>query len=304
MRAQQQPVSDMELHALVDGQLASERMEAVTNYLTSNPEAAGRVAAWKADKAALGRLFAQAAHVPPNSATQSLTAQLAERLSAQSMTVAHKPSALAAAKGRWGTAWRVAATVSLVLVGSLAGWASANFSGMDLGGGIAGGFSYTPAPLQTFAAAAVRAHKFYTQDSPFMVEIGGDRRDDLNGWVSQRLGQRVVGPDLSGVGFELIGGRTLPTANGPGAQYIYRDQSNLWLTLFVAAPRVRVDRDLTIYQQAEITGVYWADGGLAYALIGQIGGPDRLLEVSGKVRNSMADSLRKSPEASRSAAGT
>jgi len=266
-------VTENDLHAYADGFLDPARRIEVEAYLAEDKEAAAKVAAWRAQADVLRTLFDPVLKEPPTDAMTALRDGLAGRMSANENRPAWRQSPFL---------MRTAAAVALVVAGTAGGWFGANM--MDARRDRAAPpaqVAQAPQtqPLQNFAAAAVRAHNFYTVDSPYMVEIDGRDRDALNGWVSERLGKPVVGPDLSDSGFNLVGGRALPSATGPSAQYMYQDEHGNRLTLFVGAARPGQEGVVSVYEQGDVTGVYWLDGPTAYALIGRLG-RDRLMEIT------------------------
>ncbi|MFN8719891.1 MAG: anti-sigma factor family protein [Rhodospirillales bacterium] len=280
-----QPLSDDDLHAYVDGVLDEARRIEVEALLARDPEAAAKVANWRAQALALHALFDPVLDETP-------TATM--RTAADRLTVA-RVAANGDRRGAWGggAALRLAAAVALVVTGSVGGWMGATWTGSRTAERPVRTAAVTPTPgptpLQTFAAAAMRAHNFYTVDNPFMVELGADDRDRLDGWVSERLGKPVFGPSLEAAGYQLVGGRTLPTAYGPGGQYIYEDDQGHRITLFVGSPRSQApDNAVTIYEQGDVTSAYWVEGPLAYALIGKIG-RDRIKEISAKVHTTIIE---------------
>lgn len=282
-----EPLSDDDLHAYVDGMIDDARRIEVEARLAHDPEAAAKVANWRAQTQALHALFDPVLDETP---TEAMVA------AADRLTVT-RAAANEDRRGAWGgrAALRMAAAVALVVTGSVGGWIGATWSGARtaernaLTAAVSQQAPAAPSPLQTFAAAAMRAHNFYTVDNPFMVELGADDRDKLDGWVSQRLGKPVFGPDLEAAGYQLVGGRTLPTAYGPGGQYIYEDGQGQRITLFVGSPRSQAPNNaVTIFEQGDVTSAYWVEGPLAYALIGKIG-RDRIKEISAKVHTTIIE---------------
>src|SRR5436305_13971032 len=58
------PVTEEELHAYVDGELAADRRDAVEAWLASHPEDAARVAQWRAQADAIRARFSMLASQP------------------------------------------------------------------------------------------------------------------------------------------------------------------------------------------------------------------------------------------------
>ena len=86
-------------------------------------------------------------------------------------------------------------------------------------------------------------------------------------------------PDLSTGGFQLVGGRLLPTENGPAAQFMYENEEGARLTLYVERNRTGDETSFRFVEQDDISAFYSKDGPLAYALIGRAD-RDRLLSLA------------------------
>lgn len=275
-------VLESDLHAYVDGQLDPARRVEVEAYLAEDREAAVRVEAYREQAELLHALFDPVLSEPPPPEVEELRDRLALRLTAGNDNV----------RGRWYAApWlRAVAAVALLVIGGTGG-----YLGHDL---------IRPAPtapagqpfLQTFAEEAAQAHAFYTTDSKLRVEMGAEDRNALDSWLSERLGRAVFGPDLSANGYRLIGGRSLPTATGAGAQYMYENEQNRRLTLFVGAPQSGQEAAFSFVQHGDIAMFYWLEGSLAYALIGRLS-RDELMEITKTVYVEVKRGHRPAPPA-------
>lgn len=123
----------------------------------------------------------------------------------------------------------------------------------------------------SLAIRAAAAHATYTPEVLHPVEVDARQEAHLVAWLSKRLGLPVRAPDLVAAGFRLVGGRLLPGANRPAAQFMYEDQAGRRLTLYVAADRSGARQTAFRYSQHEGVSVfYWVDGPLAYALSGEL----------------------------------
>ena len=254
-----QRVTDDELHAYVDGQLAPERRLFVERWLADDPDAARRAEDYRAQAALLHELFDPVLREPASGPVEELTDKLRGRMPGNDNGAP------------WhGRAWvRMAAAVMLVVAGAGGGWLGR------------GAVDESPVvqqrqTLQTFAEEATQAHRFYTSDERFQVELGADNQDELNSWLSKRVGRDVFGPDLGKVGLRLIGGRSLPTEQGAGAQYMYVNDANKRVTLFVGAPRSGNASKFGFSQNGDVATIYWVEGPLAYALAGRMPKEDLL----------------------------
>ena len=135
-----------------------------------------------------------------------------------------------------------------------------------------------PSPLVVAApplpVRAARAHLVYSPEVRHPVEVEAKEKDHLVKWLSKRLDRPLKVPALAADGFELLGGRLLPGADGPVAQFMYQDASGKRLTLYVAQ-RHKGDK-LTAFRFAQEGGVqvfYWIDDDCGYALSGEIDKP-------------------------------
>lgn len=244
------PIGDSELHAYADGWLDGERRLDVEALLARDSEAAARVRAYRAQTDALHALYDPVLAEPLDEHAAHLRDRLAAGLAGDTRKL----------RSRLASPWiRMAAAVLLIVAGGVGGWA---LRGSEVR-------TVTPGPLQIFAEEAVQAHAFYTA-SRFAVEMGADDPGALDTWLSQRLGRVIFGPDLSGLGYSLIGGRSLPTATGAGVQYMYEGGAGGRLTLFVSVPAGGQAAAFSYVRQGDISMFYWLEGPLAYALIGKV----------------------------------
>ncbi|MBI1209109.1 MAG: anti-sigma factor [Azospirillum sp.] len=270
-------VRESDLHAYVDGQLDPGRRLEVEAWLASDGEVAARVDDYRTQTEALHALFDGVLAEPvPETLALSATA-LADRLT----------SRLPANQNRWSRLRRplVRAAVAALLL--TVGVGTGYFGHEEVA-------PLLPAPvghpaLLTFAQEAAQAHDFYAH-SRFEVEMGADDRDALDGWLSERLGNKVFAPDLTAAGFQLLGGRSLPVETGVGAQYMYQTGDGKRLTLFVGALKSTRNAGVTFRQQGNFGMIFWVEGLLSYALVGQME-RDQLMAIAGKA----FDSLRLGP---------
>lgn len=134
------PISEAELHALVDGALPASRRAHVEAYLAVNPAAAARVAAWRAQNVALRRLFM---------AGESAGVDPAWRTDLQQLTA--RPRRIG---GRWrwlpGPRVAMAAGLLLLLAGGLLGPGRLD---RESGGELAG---FSQAAERAYLTAAVQ----------------------------------------------------------------------------------------------------------------------------------------------------
>jgi len=264
------PIEDRDLHAYVDGWLEPQRRIEVEAYLAEDPAAAERVNGYRSQVEALHEMFDSVLRESPTPSMVDLQDRLTGHIAGNDNVKTgwlHSPFA------------RMAACVMLLLAGGTGGWFLKQPEQAVVS---------SQTTLQSFAQEAVQAHSFYATDNRFAVEMGAEDRGALDGWLSERLGRRIVGPDLTSVGYRLIGGRSLPTTTGAGAQYMYENDAKRRLTLFVGTPKAGQESAFSFVQQGDISMFYWIEGSLAYALIGRLD-RDQLMGLTKTVYREMKE---------------
>jgi len=161
---------------------------------------------------------------------------------------------------------RVAASLAFVMLGGVSGWVA---HGVAPGGAelVPSAAQAAAAPEAGLARRAAIAHVVYSPDARRPVEIGVDQEDQLVSWLSRRLGADLHPPKLGVLGYELIGGRLLPGASGPVAQFMYHDAAGQRLTLYVSTENTsNQDTGFRFAQEGPVNVFYWIDGRFGYAL--------------------------------------
>lgn len=226
------------LMAYADDQLGPEDSARVEAHLDANPEAAAEVASWcrqtKAIRAAV-----------PEPEAQAHAKAIAARL--------HAPRQ---GHGRLARAATVAAALG---IGATTGW-YANQTG--------------PSHSQftaTLVDQAIAAHAVYAVDILHPVEVAAAQESHLVSWLSNRLGAPLAAPDLSAGGYALVGGRLLPSGDGPAAQFMYENNAGDRITLYADRARTGQLAAFRFEEKGGVNSFYWQDPQLRYALVGTIG---------------------------------
>jgi anti-sigma factor RsiW len=285
------PITEAELHALVDGQLTPERQREIEAALTSRPDEALRVESYRAQKRELRALF-----------DPVLDEALPQRV-------------LRAAQPR--TPWylqRLAAGIAIALVSGATGWGlHGGVSNMAPSTALAqqGPASITMASATGFAQRAAVAHAVYSPEQRRPVEVDAAHEDQLIAWLSKRMGAPMKPPHLQAVGYALEGGRLLPGGQGPVAQFMYRDESGSRLTLYVSneigelgtslgtksdtsastPTGANQDTAFRFAREGKVNVFYWVEGPFGYAISADA---DRtaLARVSGEVYRQLNATVR------------
>ena len=136
-----------------------------------------------------------------------------------------------------------------------------------------------PAPAaiatpQQLAVRAAQAHAMYTAEPRHPIEVRANE-EHLVRWLSRRLNYNLKVPVLAEEGFELLGGRLLPSGDGRAvALFMYQNSSGKRLTLQVTR-RARAEQlaAFQFAQEGNVTVFYWIDGDCGYALSGDLDRP-------------------------------
>jgi anti-sigma factor RsiW len=245
MSERETPVTQDDLHAYVDGELAPDRVTAVEAWLAAHPEDAALVRGWQAQAEAIRARYGPLA-------SQPVPARLElDRLA------------------RGTRSWRAIAAAAIFgafVAGGVAGWMAHGAS------------AAAPSRFDVFTQQALEAHKIYVVEVRHPVEVAGDERTHLVQWLSKRLDHQLRVPDLDASGLKLVGGRLLPGPFGPAAFCMYEGASGERFTIYYA----RTDAPPTAlrYREGErFAGFYWVEQGLAYVVSGP-GDRDRLRAIA------------------------
>jgi len=262
------PITEADLHAFVDGQLAPARHAAVEAFLDAHPVERERVEDWRAQNKALQQHFAAVLDEP-----------LPMRLPLH--PAAFSPTTRPAANWPWHS---LAAGVMIAVVSAGSAWW---LRGVADHGARPGSSVIASEPLQGFAHRAAVAHVVYSPDQRRPVEVAGDQEQALVTWLTKRMGARVRPPDLTGLGYSLIGGRLLPGDKGPVAQFMFGDAQGQRLTLYVTREDAGRETAFRFGQDGAVNVFYWVDKDFGYALSA---GTDRqaLLRVAEAVYQQLA----------------
>lgn len=235
-----QDISDTDLLAYVDGALSAEAAQRIARWLDSHPEQKARVESWRRQNASIASLYepVTAEPVPP-------------RLDVRHMHAVHK---------RAGPGWRpVAAAAVLCLIVASGAW--------SLGYRAASRTAYShDSPV----AEAFAAHRLYASEMLHPVQVAGNRRGELSQWLSDRLDYRLVIPDLSAMGWHLLGGSLVPVGSKPGALLMYENAQGRRVTLsLTVAPRPG-DTEPRYARSDALASLTWQDGRLDCTVVGPI----------------------------------
>jgi anti-sigma factor RsiW len=243
------PVTEEELHAYVDGELAADRGAAVEAWLATHPEDAARVATWRAQADAIRAKYGPIANEP--------------------VPARFDLDTLARAGRRWSRL-AAAAVLAALMVGGAAGW-------------FGRGFWEGASPTRNVTADALDAYRLYVVEVRHPVEVPGEESVHLGQWLTRRLGYTLRAPDLGSAGLKLVGGRLLPSpASGPGAAFfMYEAASGERFTIYCR--RAAAPPSALRYRAAGTIGSFvWVEDDVAFVVSGPAD-PSRLKKVAESV---------------------
>jgi anti-sigma factor RsiW len=254
------PLTDSELHALVDGQLCASERAALERRLVQDPAAQITLARWMAQRSQLKGLQA---HVLQEPVPPTLLA------AARQFETIHR---------RGHRFWQLGGRAAVVLLAFGAGWLGHSTWHVQGGQSMAG----TTPPAAEFVRQARFAHAVYAPEVRHPVEVAATERDHLVQWLSRRLGRPLKVPDLAAEGYTLVGGRLLPGDAGARAQFMFQNAAGTRVTLYLgavtaptggAAKTTGANTHETAFRFATDAGLpsfYWVDQGFGYALSGPL----------------------------------
>ena len=247
------PMTEDDLHALVDGRLPAEAAAVLRERLLADPQAQATVDAWQAQRAALRDAYARTDDLP---LPPSLVAVAERAQRAHDRTV------------QW---WRWGGMAASVLLAFGLGWGA----GSQWHGGPIVNTMARLEPARQFAQQAAVAHAVFQPEVRHPVEVPAAQQEHLVQWLSKRLGRPLKIPLLSAQGYELVGGRLLPGGGGARAQFMYQNSAGQRLTLYLgaldaAAGGATRETAFRFLDDGPVPGFYWVDQGFGYAITGQL----------------------------------
>ncbi|SOE71917.1 Transmembrane transcriptional regulator (anti-sigma factor RsiW) [Burkholderia sp. OK233] len=248
------------LSAFVDGELPPGERAAIEAQLAQQPHAAARVAAWRAQKAAL-----QALCGAPQRSEHGESVGQSDPDDEPAFIVVRRPTPWWQRVGL-AACWLAAGAGLALALGPLA---------PRLTGGAWNGLGGQP---PSFAERADIAYAVYTPERRHPVEVAANEEEHLINWLSKRLNRPLSVPSLQEYGYSLVGGRLLPGEAGPAAQFMYENTSGARLTLYITG----IARDETafrLFRDGNRRTFYWVSDRMGYALSGPIS-EDKLRSIA------------------------
>src|SRR6185437_1673484 len=232
-----------ELNAYIDGELAQDRRAAVAAYLRDHPADAQRLEAYRADGAAVARLFAPMSQLP---------------------TPRPAPSSSSSLSSSWRrAAWMRVAAVVLVMVVTFAGGLGWYWRGRIDG-----------TVWTRFGAEALAAHLTLSRsDAPPGMTAS---LQDIAAFLSAAVKAPIRLKDPANAEFALVGSRFLTGAKGRVAQLAFRSKTGALVTMYFEPWRHKRDAPFRVLVgQSGVSTIGWSDRELGCAFTGALP-PDEL----------------------------
>jgi anti-sigma factor RsiW len=249
-------LTEDQIHALVDGQLAAGELAALQARLAQEPDAQASVLKWQQQRDALRDLHQHVLDEPVPSVLRSAASQTAA--SQQELN-------------QW---WRGGGLAASVMLAFGVGWFSHTAWQSEVSSPAAA--LAKARSVQDFARQASVAHVVYSPEVRHPVEVTAAEQEHLVQWLSKRVGKPLKVPHLGALGYELVGGRLLPGEAGARAQFMFQNMAGTRITLYLGAVEPMTggpDTLETRFQFAAdgpIPSFYWVDQGFGYALAGPV----------------------------------
>ncbi|MBX3575747.1 MAG: anti-sigma factor [Rhizobiaceae bacterium] len=249
-----------DIHLSLDGELPADERADFDHWLDANPDMKALSARYEADR---DRLAAALADVAEEAVPERLASLLAGGGQASRRRAA------------W---WQAAAAALLLAVGAAGGYMA----------GLAGlGFDRAGEDL---AAQAIAAHRTFTPATDHVVEVAANGDGYLKTWLSSQVGLTLVLPDLTGEGYELLGGRIIPAEDGPAALLVYQNSKGDRISIYMTAASTTKARGLYGEHEGTTKAIYWLDPGYGCAVVSDLP-EDQMRPVARDAWRQMVDGL-------------
>jgi anti-sigma factor RsiW len=246
---------DAVLVAYVDGELDESTARSVAAAIKEDPTTRRKVELLRRSAVLAGAVFEQPKY-------QQVTSGIASNVSAS------PPSRWARLRPRWRFALPIAASIVAALIG--------------FGVGFWRGSAESDFAEQLLDEVA-EYHVVFAREREHQVEVTADRIDEIQAWLGERLGRKLVVPNLSDRGLTFRGARLLVVRHRPVAQLVYafpgRFDRPVALCIAAGSPD---EIKLGTHTENGLNLALWARKGFIYVLAGWID-PSLLTALAGEL---------------------
>lgn len=245
--------SEQDIHLSLDNELPLDDQPGFEVWLEAHPDMKALSLRYAEDKASLQEAFKDVMQEPvPPAMMEMLASSHQDNRAGNSL-------------------WKFAAiAASLLLVGGLGGYLTSQVS---------------QAPVQVADGArqiidgAINAHLIFASEKTHVVDVGANDVQGLNSWLSDRVGMKLVAPDLKTQGFELVGGRLLPQGETAAAQFMYQDAEGNRLSLYITRYNAKAVKGYQLVEERGAKSLYWQEDGFGCSITGSLP-KERLTEIA------------------------
>ncbi|HEX8375660.1 MAG TPA: hypothetical protein VF606_10825 [Geminicoccaceae bacterium] len=231
-----------DLHAFIDGQLASERHREVMAYLAVHPDAADRISVFLRQRVELAGLRERLNDSEPEAELANLEHALCQAVRRQR---------------RFGRVLGVAGSLAAALLVTTTGWGFA-----------AGGREASVAGARQVTAASAEARSAsWRQVTAGTDTVAADAGDSAILWLQAHLrGRSLKQPNLETLGLRFVGSAPLRGAFGPAIRLVYADDAGSTFDFFVGVRQSGVELAASLVPDGHIS-LSWQHDPLVFTLV-------------------------------------
>ena len=240
-------IQEDDLHAYVDNQLSSDKIEAVEALMCKDPIIAKQVLEWQKQNNEISKLFEKKdfTDIPDQLNLEKLNKKRVKTKNKQSKSTPRFYS--------------MAASLFLMVISGSVGWFANDLS------------QPLPQNTKSFVNSAISAHQVYSVEVLHPVEVNADKKAHLVTWLSKRIDHTFAAPNLEKYNYSLLGGRLLAMRKGkPGAQLMYENTEGKRVTLLISKNQNYRDQSFHLKNSNNINAFYWMDANVAYSITGEV----------------------------------
>jgi len=236
-------IQEDDLHAYVDKQLSTEKIEAVEALMRKSPEVALKVQQWQQQNESIAILF-----------NKNEFSEIPERLNIEQINL--KQNNNSSKSHPW--VYSMVASLLMLVSGSI-GWFAHSISKPNYQNN------------SSFVSSAISAHQVFSVEKLHPVEVGAEKQDHLVAWLSTRIDHPLKVPQLQEYGYSFLGGRLLSMQKGsPAAQFMFENKKGQRITWLISKNPAYRDRELILKEEGDVNAYYWMDSKVAYSVTSEI----------------------------------